>query len=75
MKFQGHNMNRRMHTCTDKPNPICLPNFYGVYISQLICFASSHVTYFNNRNKFLTAKLLSKAIGIINSAKNFPNLT
>ena len=32
---------------------------YGVYISQLIRFAraSSHVTDFNNRNKFLTAKL------------------
>ena len=33
---------------------------YGVYISQLIRFAraSSHVTDFKNRNKFLTAKLL-----------------
>ena len=33
---------------------------FGVYISQLIRFAraSSHVTDFNNRNKFLTAKLL-----------------
>ena len=33
---------------------------YGVYISQLIIFAraSSHVTDFKNRNKFLTAKLL-----------------
>ena len=33
---------------------------YGIYISQLIRFAraSSHVTDFNNRNKFLTAKLL-----------------
>ena len=32
---------------------------YGVYISQLIRFAraSSHVTGFNNRIKFLTAKL------------------
>ena len=29
---------------------------YGVYISQLI----SHVTDFNNRNKFLTAKLLKQ---------------
>ena len=31
-----------------------------VYISQLIRFARafSHVTDFNNRNKFLTAKLL-----------------
>ena len=35
---------------------------YGVYISQLIRFArsSSHVTCFNNRNKFLTAKLLKQ---------------
>ena len=33
---------------------------HGVYISQLIWLAraSSHVTVFNNRNKFLTAKLL-----------------
>ena len=33
---------------------------YGVYISQLIRFAraSSHVTDFNNPNKFLTAKLV-----------------
>ena len=32
----------------------------GVYISQLICFdrVSSHVGYFNTRNKVLTAKLL-----------------
>ena len=35
---------------------------YGVYISQLIHFAraSSHVTDFNNRNKFLTAKILKQ---------------
>ena len=35
---------------------------YGVYISQLIRFAraSSHVTDFINRNKFLTAKLLKQ---------------
>ena len=35
---------------------------YGVYISQLIRFAraSSHVPDFNNRNKFLTAKLLKQ---------------
>ena len=48
---------------------------YGVYISQLICFAraSLHLTDFNYRNKFLTAKFLGKAIGIINSAKHFPN--
>ena len=36
------------------------PPSYGVYISQLIRFtrAYSHVTDFNNHNKFLTAKLL-----------------
>ena len=35
---------------------------YGVYLSQFIRFArtSSHVTDFNNRNKFLTAKLLKQ---------------
>ena len=35
---------------------------YGVYMSQTICFArgSSHVTDFNNRNRFLTAKLLKQ---------------
>ena len=35
---------------------------YGVYISQLIRFArvSSLVTDFNNRNKFLTTKLLKQ---------------
>ena len=35
---------------------------YGVYISQLIRFAraSSQVTDFNNRNKFLTATLLKQ---------------
>ena len=35
---------------------------YGVYISQLISFARaySHVTDFNNRNKFFTAKLLKQ---------------
>ena len=33
---------------------------YGVYIPQLICFASvcSNVDDFDNRNLFLTAKLL-----------------
>ena len=37
---------------------------YGVYISQLIRFAraSSHVTDFNNRNNFLTAKLFKQGI-------------
>ena len=36
---------------------------YGVYISQLIRFAraSTHVTDFNNRNRFLTAKLLKQS--------------
>ena len=36
--------------------------YYGVYISQLIRFAraSSHVDDFNNRNRFLTAKLLKQ---------------
>ena len=35
---------------------------YGVYISQLIRFASasSHVAYFNIRNKLLTQKLLKQ---------------
>ena len=35
---------------------------YGVYISQLICLARvcSNVRDFNNRNQFLTAKLLQK---------------
>ena len=41
---------------------ICIWTSYSVYISQLIRFAraSSHVTDFNNRNKFLTAKLLKQ---------------
>ena len=42
-----------------------VPRFasYGVYISQLICFARvcSNVDDFNNRNLFLTAKLLKQA--------------
>ena len=35
---------------------------YGVYISQLICFAraSSHVADFNTHNKWLTQKLLKQ---------------
>ena len=33
---------------------------YGVYISQLIRFACSNVDDFNNRNLFLTAKLLKQ---------------
>ena len=36
------------------------PPSYGAYISQLICFARvfSYVDAFNNRNTFLTSKLL-----------------
>ena len=36
--------------------------FYGIYISQLIHFARvcSHVDDFNNRNKYLTSKLLKQ---------------
>ena len=47
---------------------------YGVYISQLICFAgaSSYVTDFSTGSELLTQKLL-KAIGIINFAKPFLN--
>ena len=39
-----------------------VPLMVYIYISELICFAraSSHVTDFNNRNKFLTAKLLKQ---------------
>ena len=48
---------------------------YGVYISQLIRFARvcNHVTDFNARNKYLTAKLFNRAIGIINFEKPFLN--
>ena len=52
-----------------------VPRFpsYGVCISQLIRFARvcSHVDDFNNRNKFLTSKLLNKVIDTINSVKLF----
>ena len=46
---------------------------YGVYISQLIRFARvcSNVDGFNNRNLFLTAKLLKQ--GIIKFEKHFLN--
>ena len=46
---------------------------YGVYISQLIRFAraSSHVTDFNNHNKFLTAKLLKQGYRYHNLHKAF----
>ena len=48
----------------------------GVYFSQLIRFARvcSHVDDFNNRNKYLTSKLLNKVIDhTINSVKLFLN--
>ena len=46
---------------------------YGAYTSQLIRFAraSSHVTDFNNRNKFLTAKLLMQGYRFHNLRKAF----
>ena len=48
---------------------------YGVYISQLIRFAraSSNLNDFNYRNKALTAKLLSRAIVILNFVRRFRN--
>ena len=48
---------------------------YGVYISQLILFARapSQVAYFNACNKLSTQKLLNKAIGFINFAKDLIN--
>ena len=48
---------------------------YGVYISQLIRFAraSSHVTDFNNRNKFLTANLLKQGYRYHNSKRKAMN--
>ena len=48
---------------------------YGVYISQLIRFAraSSHVTKFNNRTKFLTTKLLRQGYRYHKVRKHFPN--
>ena len=50
---------------------------YGVYISQLIRFARvcSNVDDFNNRNLFLTAKLLKQFIDIIKFVKHFLNST
>ena len=51
---------------------------YGVYISQLIRFARvcSNVDEFNNRNLFLTAKLLkNKVIDIIKFEKHLLNST
>ena len=49
---------------------------YVVYISQLIRFAraSSHVAAFNNRNKFLTAKLLKQGYRYHKLRKAFSKL-
>ena len=46
---------------------------YGVYISQLICFAraSSFVADFNTRNKLLTQKLLKQGCRYHNFRKAF----
>ena len=51
----------------------CSPS-YGVYISQLIRFARvcSNVQDFNNRNLFLTAKLLKQGYRYHNIRKAFP---
>ena len=48
---------------------------YGVYISQLIRFAraSSHDSDFDNRDKFLTAKLLKQGNRYHKLRKAFPN--
>ena len=50
---------------------------YGVYISQLFRFARvwSNVDDFNNRNLFLTAKLLKQIIDIIKFETHFLNST
>ena len=50
---------------------------YGVYISKFIRFARvcSNVDDFNNKNLFLTAKLLSKLIDIIKFENDFLNST
>ena len=54
----------------------CSPS-YGVYISQLICFARvfSNVDDFNNRNLFLTAKLLKQGYRYHKFEKHFRNST
>ena len=46
---------------------------YGVYISQLICFARacSNVDDFNNRNLYLTAKLLKQGYRYHKIRKSF----
>ena len=50
---------------------------YGVYISQLICFARvcSNVDDLNNRNLFLTAKILKQGLDMIKFEKHFLNST
>ena len=50
---------------------------YGVYISQLIRFERicSNVIDFNNRNHFLTAKVLNKTIYIVYFVKHFLDST
>ena len=50
-----------------------LSTYYGVYISQLICFAraSSHVADFNTRNKLLTQKLLKQGYWYHKLCKTF----
>ena len=49
---------------------------YGVYISQLICFAraSSHVADFNTRNKLFTQKLLEQGYRYHKLRKTFSKL-
>ena len=49
---------------------------YGVYISQLICFArvSSHVDDFYTRNKVLTTKLLRQGYSYHKLRKVFSKL-
>ena len=54
-----------------------LMTYYGVCISQLICFARvcSNVDDFNNRNLFLTVKYLKQGYRyIIRFEKHFLNL-
>ena len=50
---------------------------YGVYISQLICFAraSSYVVDFNTHNKLLTQKLLKQGDRYHKLRKTFSNLS
>ena len=50
---------------------------YGVYISQLFCFARVcfNVVYLNNKNLFLTAKLLKQGLDVINVGNYFLNST